>query len=89
MPDQTTARRPARAASPRYRALTTITYPTDPAVRKRRLAGEGVPVDDWTAVEPGELVPDEIVAASPWLVRQGHVEPVTDDPPAASTEGGQ
>lgn len=86
MPESTT-RRSSRAARPRYRALTTITYPTDLEDRRRRRAGERQPVEHWSKVLAGEPVPDFLIDESPWLVRTGQVELIPQEP--AAEPGGE
>lgn len=78
MPDITT-RRSARAGRPRYRALVEIIYPRDYDARRRQIAGEDVTVM-WEKVAAGEPVPEHVIAASPWLVEKGRVEPMPAEP---------
>jgi hypothetical protein len=78
MPDLTTTRRPSRAARQHYRALVEIVYPTDVDARRRQIAGEDVTVF-WEKIAPGEPVPEQVIAFSPWLVTKGRV--VVDDTP--------
>ena len=88
MPDTTTNRRPHRTApAQQYRALATITYPTDYAARRRQVAGESVGVE-WAKIAPGETVPEHVIAESPWLVEK-HVVEVIADAPAPAKEGGE
>lgn len=61
-----------------YRVLNGISYPTDPKIVRRLLAGEHIP---WTArhlkrAEPGDVVADLPAASVPWLLEQGHIAPV-------------
>lgn len=85
MPEAPATRRPSRAPRQQYRAVVEIVYPTDYEARKRQVAGEDVEVT-WAKVAPGEPVPGQVIAESPWLVEKGRVEPIADDAPAE--EGG-
>lgn len=65
----------------RYRVLTGLEYPTDPAIIRRILAGDVRPEDRSAnrQVEAGEIVDDVPAVSVPWLLVQGVIEEVTDD----------
>lgn len=67
--------------SKRYRALTGMSYPTDPKVVARLKRGENVPWEERKAKEvaAGEIVADIPAVSVPWLLEQGHIEEVGDD----------
>jgi len=60
----------------RYRALTGISYPTDPGIVKRIQAGESIPYGERGVKEiPAGQVVDDVPAVSvPWLLEQGLIE---------------
>lgn len=81
MMETPTPRRPQRAARPRYRAVVQLTYPATEELARRRL--EHAERDhEWAKSNPGDPVPDWVVAMSPGLVSKGRVELASDDVPA-------
>jgi len=78
MSDMTKKRAKSEMAPRRYRVLTAISYPTDPEIVKRILAGERIPFEErglWEA--PAGAVVDDVPAVSvPWLLAQGLIEEV-------------
>lgn len=60
----------------RYRALTGISYPTDPEIIKRIQAGESVPFEERgnKEVPAGQVVDDVPAVSVPWLIEQGLIE---------------
>ena len=64
----------------RYRAVSRMTWPKDPDLFKRRLAGENcpVPADGWEGVDSGEMIPEHIakLPAMAKYLRQGSIEEV-------------
>lgn len=61
-----------------FRVLSGLSYPTDPAVIRRLLAGDQVPLAERNLkrAEPGAIVNDIPAVSLPWLVEQGLIEPV-------------
>ena len=65
----------------RYRALTFLHYPTDPAVIARLLDGEDIPMDErgpMKSVEAGSIVHDLPETSVAGLLAKGRIEEVPD-----------
>jgi hypothetical protein len=73
------ARRPSRAAvpKPKYRAVETLVYPANEDDARQRLEGERYPIP-WAKANPGDPVPDWLVALSPGQLKKGRVELIPD-----------
>lgn len=69
---------PAAPCGVRYRVLVGINYPTDPAITRRLLAGEGgqIPFKDrgYKRAEPGDVVDDISNADVAWLLAKRGIE---------------
>lgn len=65
------------AAKTRYRLLTGLNWPKDPAVEARLRAGEQIPPDEieWVRAEKGEVRDDVPALSVPWLLEGGQIEP--------------
>ena len=75
---ETTPKPPGLPKARRYRALTGISYPTDPKVIKRILSGELVPFEERGVKEvaAGQVVDDIPAVSVPWLLDQNLIEEV-------------
>lgn len=65
----------------KYRALTTIEYPTDPAIITRLRAGENLRFRDRKVkrLKPGDIADDIPARSIPGLLRRGEIEAVKDN----------
>jgi len=63
-----------------YRALVGISYPTDPEIISRILAGESIPQEERGLKEvlAGAVLDDVPAVSVPWLLEQGLIEEVAD-----------
>ena len=64
-----------------YRACVGLTFPTDPEIHARLVAGEDIPWEErkLTRVEPGELTSEIPASSIPWLLDQGLIEVYADE----------
>lgn len=74
-----------------YRVLTEeLNWPADPAVIRRLLAGESIPMDqrgEIRTARQGEIVSDVPAGSVGWLVEQGLIDPVASAQPATTRKG--